>query len=93
MKKRELLGRWKRIEGSAPYPEALTFHPDGNYRADASSAPAVWDVGTFRVSDDDADTIVLSDWTDREVAYPVTLEGDEITLRDSEGRTLRYRRA
>lgn len=91
MKKGELLGRWKRIEGSAPYPEALTFHSDGNYRADASNVPAVWDVGTFRIGDDDG-TIVLSDWTDREVAYPVTLEGDEITLRDSEGRTLRYRR-
>ncbi|MDQ3279785.1 MAG: hypothetical protein M3Q69_00060 [Acidobacteriota bacterium] len=92
MKKQDLFGRWKRIEGSAPYPEALTFHPDGNYRAEATDGPTVWDVGTFRLSDDDADNIVLSDWTDREVSYPVTAAGDEITLRDAEGRTLRYRR-
>lgn len=90
-KREDLLGRWRRVAGGAPYPTALTFAANGVYEAERGPGGyAIWDVGTFRLEGDD--TIVMSTANDAEVAYDLRCADGELTFRDLEGRVLRYRR-
>lgn len=92
MKREQLVGTWKRVEGSAPYPEALTFGANGIYQGEHPPGRyCVWDVGRFSIEGDDA--IVLSTANDAEVAYDVTLANGDLTLRDRDGTVLRYRKS
>ena len=87
----KLTGKWRRVTGAAPYPEALTFRDNGIYEADKDpNAYAVWDVGIFRLDDDH--TITLSTANDAEISYAMDLGDDDIEIRDADGNVLRYRR-
>jgi hypothetical protein len=93
----ELVGAWRKSGGDAGtsvYPDELELRPAGRYTG-RNGAPAKehpwWDVGGWRVVS--ADRMAISTFTDRVVEYRYTLEGDELSFTDPEGRHFGYRRA
>jgi hypothetical protein len=91
MDRTKLVGKWRRVQGAAPYPEALTFRANGLYEADRDpNAYTVWDAGIFRLEDDHS--LTLSTANDAEITYGLEMSDDTVEIRDGEGHVLRYER-
>ena len=94
--RRRLTGRWRRVPGpggSVPYPDEITFAPNGLYRGVRGANGAeftIWDVGRSEVLA--ADRIRISTANDEEIEYRFELAGDELRFPAAEGSPVAFRR-
>lgn len=91
----DLIGWWRRQPGEdcgTDYAAELRFDPDGSYEG-ATDPPGEftwWDSGTWRVID--AGRVSLSIAHDAVVSYRYELAADRLTIIDSSGCRVGYRR-
>jgi len=90
----DLVGTWVRQEpDAAPYPDEITFDPDGIYSGKKASGSAVaskLDVGVFDRIDETS--IRMSTATDRDETFALDVSEDDLKLVDEEGKQLSYKR-
>ena len=90
----DLVGTWVRQEpDAAPYPDEITFDPDGIYSGKKASGSAVaskLDVGVFDRIDETS--IRMSTATDRDETFDLDVSADDLKLVDEEGKHLSYKR-
>ncbi len=90
----DIVGTWIRQEpDAAPYPDEITFDPDGIYsgkKAPGSGVESKLDAGVFdRI---DKTSIRLSTATDRDETFALDVSEDDLKLVDEEGKELSYKR-
>lgn len=89
-----IVGTWIRQESdAAPYPDEITFDPDGLYSGNKASGSAVaskLDVGVFNRIDEKS--IRMSTATDRDETFALDVSEDNLKLVDEEGKELSYKR-
>jgi hypothetical protein len=90
----DIVGTWVRQEpDAAPYPDEITFDPDGIYSGKKASGSAVaskLDVGVFDRIDETS--IRMSTATDRDETFDLDVSEDDLKLVDEEGKELSYKR-
>jgi hypothetical protein len=90
----DIVGTWVRQEpDAAPYPDEITFDPDGIYSGKKASGSAVaskLDVGVFDRIDETS--IRMSTATDRDETFDLDVSEDDLKLIDEEGKELSYKR-
>jgi len=92
---RELIGRWRRQPGEDcghDYAAELRIDPDGSYSGTTEPPGEFtwWDSGTWRVID--AGRVSLSIANDAVVSYRYEFADDRLTIIDSSGCRVGYRR-
>lgn len=90
----ELLGEWAKVGAprcAEKYPDTLTFTP-GTYRGRRGPAQGLiwWDTGIYRI--EERNRLLLGVATDEIVSYEISVEGDLLTVLDSDGCRFSYRR-
>ena len=90
----DIVGTWVRQEpDAAPYPDEITFDPDGIYsgrKAAGSAVASKLDAGVFdRI---DKTSIRMSTATDRDETFALDVSADDLKLVDEEGKELSYKR-
>lgn len=90
----DIVGTWVRQESDeAPYPDEITFDPDGIYsgkKAPGSPVASKLDVGVFDRLDETS--IRMSTATDRDETFALDVSADDLKLVDEEGKELSYKR-
>ncbi|MDF2734761.1 MAG: hypothetical protein K0S97_1384 [Chloroflexota bacterium] len=90
----DIVGTWIRQEpDAAPYPDEITFDPDGIYsgkKAFGSRVASKLDSGVFdRI---DKTSIRMSTATDRDETFALDVSEDDLKLVDEDGKELSYKR-
>ena len=90
---KDLIGAWRKTaeDEESMLPDEVEFFPDGTYRAKRHGRKrGDWDEASFDLQADATIRVELAN--DSKVAYPVSIDDDELIIGSGNRRT-RYRRA